>query len=62
MYLEALDLGIDEQYDVPILHSELGQKYISLNNLKEAIELYLEADPMDIALTGDQYKISELAL
>ena len=32
------------------------------NNLKEAIELYLEADPMDISLPKDQYKISELAL
>ncbi len=32
------------------------------NNLKEAIELYLEADPMDIKLPKDQYKISELAL
>ena len=32
------------------------------NNLKEAIELYLEADPKDISLPRDQYKISELAL
>jgi predicted RNase H-like HicB family nuclease len=32
------------------------------NNLKEAIELYLEVDPMDIALPEDQYTISELAL
>ncbi len=32
------------------------------HNLKEAIELYLEADPMDISLPKDQYKISELAL
>ena len=32
------------------------------SNLKEAIELYLEIDPMDITLPKDQYKISELAL
>ena len=32
------------------------------DNLKEAIELYLEADPVDITLPKDQYKISELAL
>ena len=34
----------------------------AVNNLKEAIELYLETDLMDIALPRDQYKISELAL
>ncbi|MBA3029912.1 MAG: type II toxin-antitoxin system HicB family antitoxin [Desulfobacteraceae bacterium] len=34
----------------------------AINNLKEAIELYLEADPVDISLPKDQYKISELAL
>lgn len=34
----------------------------AIENLKEAIELYLEADPIDIALPRDQYKISELAL
>ena len=34
----------------------------AMNNLKEAIELYLEVDPIDIALPKDQYKISELAL
>lgn len=32
------------------------------NNLKEAIELYLEADPVDITLPEDKYKVSELAL
>ena len=31
-------------------------------NLKEAIELYLEADPVDITLPADKYKVSELAL
>lgn len=31
-------------------------------NLKEAIELYLEADPVDICLPEDKYKVSELAL
>ena len=31
-------------------------------NLKEAIELYLEADPMDIILPQGQYKVSELAI
>lgn len=31
-------------------------------NLKEAIELYLEADPMDIMLPQGQYKVSELAI
>ena len=34
----------------------------AINNLKEAIELYLEVDPMDIHLPKDQYKISELVL
>ena len=29
---------------------------------QEAIELYLEADPMDIMLPPDKYKVSELAL
>ena len=32
------------------------------NNLKEAIGLYLEVDPIDISLPKDQYKISELSL
>ena len=31
-------------------------------NLKEAIELYLEADPADMILPTDMYKVSELAL
>jgi len=31
-------------------------------NLKEAIELYLEADPMDIILPEDRYKVCELAI
>ena len=31
-------------------------------NLREAIELYLEADPMDIVLPAGKYKVSELAL
>ena len=31
-------------------------------NLKEAIELYLEVDPMDIMLPQGQYKVSELAI
>ncbi|MFP3999448.1 MAG: type II toxin-antitoxin system HicB family antitoxin [Desulfobacterales bacterium] len=34
----------------------------AVNNLKEAIELYLDVDPMDIPLPKDQYKVSELAL
>lgn len=32
----------------------------AVKNLKEAIELYLEVDPADIALPKDQYKVSEL--
>lgn len=31
-------------------------------NLKEAIELYLETDPVDIILPEDKYTVSELAL
>jgi len=34
----------------------------AIENLKEAIELYLEADPKDIMLPVDKYKVSELAL
>lgn len=34
----------------------------AVNNLKEAIELYLETDPTDICLPKEHYKISELAL
>jgi predicted RNase H-like HicB family nuclease len=34
----------------------------AVKNLKEAIELYLEVDPVDITLPKDQYKVSELAL
>lgn len=34
----------------------------AVQNLKEAIELYLEADPMDIALPEGRYKVSELAI
>lgn len=34
----------------------------AVKNLKEAIELYLEADPMDIMLPEDKYKVSELAI
>ena len=34
----------------------------AIKNLKEAIELYLEADPMDIMLPQGQYKVSELAI
>ncbi len=34
----------------------------AINNLREAIELYLDADPMDIMLPQGTYKISELAI
>lgn len=34
----------------------------AINNLKEAIELYLEADPKDIKRPEGEYKICELAL
>ena len=34
----------------------------AIKNLKEAIELYLDADPMDIVLPQGKYKISELAI
>jgi predicted RNase H-like HicB family nuclease len=34
----------------------------AINNLKEAIELYLEADPKDIKLPEGEYKICEVAL
>ncbi len=34
----------------------------AIKNLKEAIELYLEADPMDIILPEGKYKVSELAI
>jgi predicted RNase H-like HicB family nuclease len=31
----------------------------ALKNIKEAIELYLEADPQDIALPADKYRVCE---
>lgn len=34
----------------------------ALKNIKEAIELYLEADPEDIKGVTGEYKICELAL
>ena len=34
----------------------------AIKNLKEAIELYLEADPQDIKRPDGQYKVCELAL
>lgn len=34
----------------------------AIDNLKEAIELYLEADPCDIMLPPDKYKVRELAI
>ena len=34
----------------------------AVNNLREAIELYLEVDPVDIPLPQNRYKVSELAL
>ena len=34
----------------------------AIKNLREAIELYLEADPMDIILPEGKYKVSELAI
>lgn len=34
----------------------------AIKNLKEAIELYLDADPMDITLPQGTYKVSELAI
>lgn len=34
----------------------------AINNLKEAIELYLEADPKDIKRPEGEYKICEVAL
>jgi predicted RNase H-like HicB family nuclease len=34
----------------------------ALNNIKEAIELYLEADPEDSRLPIGQYKVCELAV
>lgn len=34
----------------------------AIKNLKEAIELYLDADPKDIMLPQGNYKVSELAI
>ncbi|MEI6127175.1 MAG: type II toxin-antitoxin system HicB family antitoxin [Pseudomonadota bacterium] len=34
----------------------------ALKNIKEAIELYLEADPEDMHLHGGKYKVCELTL
>ena len=34
----------------------------AIENLKEAIELYLEVDPRDIALPPDKYKVCEVAV
>jgi predicted RNase H-like HicB family nuclease len=34
----------------------------ALNNIKEAIELYLESEPDNSRLSAGQYKICELAL
>ena len=34
----------------------------AIQNIKEAIELYLEADPEDTKLPNDEYKICEVAL
>jgi predicted RNase H-like HicB family nuclease len=34
----------------------------ALKNIREAIELYLEADPQDLQLTAGQYKVCELAV
>ena len=34
----------------------------AINNLKEAIELYLEADPKDIRRPVGEYKVCEVAL
>jgi predicted RNase H-like HicB family nuclease len=34
----------------------------AINNLKEAIEIYLEADPKDIKRPEGEYKICEVAL
>ncbi|MBI9082360.1 MAG: type II toxin-antitoxin system HicB family antitoxin [Desulfobacterales bacterium] len=34
----------------------------AIDNLKEAIELYLEADPLDLTLPPDKYKVCELAV
>lgn len=34
----------------------------ALKNIKEAIELYLDADPEDLRLSAAHYKICELAL
>ena len=34
----------------------------AIANLKEAIELYLDTDPMDIVLPHGTYKVSELAI
>ncbi|MCX5827531.1 MAG: type II toxin-antitoxin system HicB family antitoxin [Deltaproteobacteria bacterium] len=34
----------------------------ALNNLKEAVELYLESEPEDTRLHGGRYKVCELAL
>ncbi len=34
----------------------------AIKNIKEAIEIYLDADPMDIMLPKGNYKVSELAI
>lgn len=34
----------------------------ALNNIREAIELYLEADPEEVQRPTGQYKVCELAL
>ncbi|MDA8137227.1 MAG: type II toxin-antitoxin system HicB family antitoxin [Desulfobacteraceae bacterium] len=34
----------------------------AIENLKEAIELYLEADPQELMLPPDKYKVFEVAV
>lgn len=34
----------------------------AIANIKEAIELYLEADPQDIQRPAEEYKVCEVAL
>jgi predicted RNase H-like HicB family nuclease len=34
----------------------------AMNNIKEAIELYLESEPEDVRLHDVQYKVCEIAL
>ncbi len=42
LYLKALEAGINQEYDIAIMYSELAQNYIKLDELEKAVKYFIK--------------------